>query len=156
MGADGHEAHLPGACPPSFFVGGDERSGGGAQGHWLTISCLPDNRGDLARVRSHRDQNLSEGVCARPVPRGARLEALVFPKVVESHPIGALARRWETVKRRFKTHGDKHPLPPSGAVHVSFRALATTWKLGIGLWLPAAGRRGLCAPAQLPTASRLT
>lgn len=83
-------------------------SGGGAQGHWLTISC----------EKSPRPKPVGGG-CARARSLEVHGSKHSFQRWPRAIPLERSSARWETSKRLFKTHGDKHPLPPSGDVHVT-------------------------------------
>lgn len=87
----------------------------------------------------------SKGACARPA--GHRLEARASPQRQGPSP-GSARGAWRgTLRRRLWTRGPPGTLPPPRLPsrprrrrpRDSPRALATTWKLGIGLRLHAAG-----------------
>lgn len=88
------------------------------------------------------------GVRAAPVVTGPKHP---FPQGPGAAPGRSLAAG-QTSKRRSPARGQTPPPTRRRRARDSLRALATTWKLGIGLRLHTAGRRGPRAPAPLVTA----
>lgn len=119
----------PWAFLPSFFVG--EEQEGRRRGeprpladHFLSF---PYNRGgpQFTKAEFTDDRNMSEGcVCVCTLcPSWSPARNTYFSKAAERHPIGALTQDGRQRNASFE-HSDKHPLPPSGDVHVTLFGLS--------------------------------